>query len=242
MGDKIIRISDPLKEEVDRHEHRLQQVAHRLLHANTHISALTDLAQRLRFHLEVKKPRDVQRVSHRYEDIPADEVKKPREVKEMKNDTQVKEMKNDTQVEEMENVTQVEEMKNGTQVEESLLSPEEVKTSEGEVKKARKEKETSDNPKEMNPRKGELEEEDLYFKFPAEGPTLDREFLKMVESLVEGIILVGAETNLGKIARELQGSLIQDDLQKWRHLITILQKFDDQVRRTIEFFDRQQTE
>ena len=83
-------------------------------------------------------------------------------------------------------------------------------------------------------------DENAYFQFPSVGDSLDSEFLKMVESLVEGIMLVSDETNIGKLARDLKGPLIHEDLLKWRYTVTVLQKYDDQVRRAIEYFERQQ--
>lgn len=85
-------------------------------------------------------------------------------------------------------------------------------------------------------------EENVHFQFPSVSSSLDSEFLKMVESLVEGIMLVTDETNIGKLARDLKGPPIQEDLLKWRHTVTVLQKYDDQVRRAIEYFERQQEE
>lgn len=84
------------------------------------------------------------------------------------------------------------------------------------------------------------EDENIHFQFPSVSSSHDSEFLKMVESLVEGIMLVSDETNIGKLARDLKGPPIQEDLLKWRHTVTVLQKYDDQVRRAIEYFERQQ--
>lgn len=162
MSDRSIRITDPLKEEVDKHEQHLQEVSHNLSHAHKHFIALSDLATRLRVHLEVKKAKKEQ------EDCSLQ----------------------DPEQEELDKVT-------------------------------------------------ETGGKDLFFKFPVGSSSDDREFLKMVESLVEGIILIGSETNLGKMARDLQGSVIQGDLQKWQKVISILQKYDDQVRRAIDFFEHQ---
>lgn len=165
MSEKEPRFTDALKERIDKHESRLQIMSQNLVHANTHLQALTDLAERLKFHLEVKK-------------------------------TAVKKDKD-------------------------LHIPEPEK--EGE--RINKDKDVDDSH---------------HFSFPAIGPSLDVEFLKMVESMVEGIILISTETNMGKLARDLKGPSVQEDLLKWRQMVTVLQKYDDQVRRAIDYFDRQQ--
>ena len=160
MDEKEPRITDALKERINKHEGRLQTMSQSLSHANSHLRALTDLAERLRFHLEAKK----------------------------------------------------------TQTKNYISECEKQDEKKGEVT-------LNDN---------------LHFKFPAIGVSFDGEFLKMVESMVEGIMLISGETNIGKLARDLRGPSIQEDLLQWRQAVTTLQKYDDQVRRAIEYFDRQQ--
>lgn len=165
MSEKEPDFTATLKKRIDKHESLLQNMSQSLGHANTHLQALTDLAERLRFHLEVKKT--------------------------------------------------------ATKKEKYLSIPESEKQSE----KINAEKDVNDS---------------LHFSFPNIGPSLDGEFLKMVESMVEGIILISTETNMGKLARDLKSPSIQEDLLKWRQMVTVLKKYDDQVRRAIEYFDRQQ--
>lgn len=167
MSNSNPRITDSLKEEVDQHEKHLKHIGKNISHANSHIVALADLAQRLKFHLEVKKSLD------------------------------------------------------GKQNQQTppALGAQSVELQESSEK-----------------------EDGLYFQFPKDDVSHSRDFLTMVESLVEGILLVRSEINLGKIARDLQGSTVQDDLQKWRQVITVLQKYDDQVRRAVDYFERQQSE
>lgn len=165
MSDRSFRITDPLREGVDKHVQHLEEVSQNLSHAHKHFVALSDLAERLRFHLEIKKAKKEQQDC------------------------------------------------------------------------------VSQNPEQEELVKGTKSgREDLYFRFPSGSSSNEREFLNMVESLVEGIFLIGSETNFGKMARDLQGSVVQGDIQKWQQVITVLQKYDDQVRRAIDFFDRQQSE
>ncbi|XP_045618645.1 uncharacterized protein PF3D7_1120000 [Procambarus clarkii] len=272
MSEKIIRICDPLKVEVDKHEHRLQEVSRKLCHANTHLSALTDLAQRLRFHLEVKKSRirqqspycseevkvsedtfkmtTAQCSSHNSEGVKVckDEGKKGNEPRSPHNSEEVKvgkeEGKKGNEQGSLHNSEEVkvgkEEGKKGNE-QGSPHNSDEDKDGIKEAKKANRQ-ECLHNSEEVKDHYGKIKNEDLHFKFPGESPSMDREFLKMIESLVEGILLIDSETNLGKMARDLQGSVIKNDLQKWRQVVTVLQKYDDQVRRAIEFFERQQLE
>lgn len=163
MSEKEPRITDTLKENINKHEAHLQMMSQSLVHAHTHLQALTNLAERLKIHLHVKK----------------------------------------------------------TQAEKENLQH----TSECD----KQEKTNQDTV-----------EENAHFKFPSVGPSQDSEFLKMVESMVEGIMLISSETNIGKLARDLKGPAIQEDLLKWRQTVTVLQKYDDQVRRAIEYFNRQQ--
>lgn len=165
MNGKEPCFTDALKKRIDNHESRLKIMSQCLVHANTHMQALTDLAERLRVHLEVKKTAAKKDI---YSHKPLSE----------KQDENIKEAKH-----------------------------------------------VDDNH---------------HFTFPATSPSHDGEFLKMVESMVEGIILVSTETNIGKLARDLKGPSIQEDLLKWRQIVTVLQKYDGQVRRAIEYFDRQQ--
>lgn len=159
MSQKSGRISDCLKKEVEDHENRLQEISQKLTHANTHFVALSDISQRLRFHLDVQK-------SRRGLDLFAN-----------------------------------------------------LDESENSGYKSAK--------------------EDLHFQFPEKGIPNERDFLTMVESLIEGIILIGSEVNLGKIAKDLKGPVFEGDMYNWRHVIHILQKYDDQVRRAIEYSERQ---
>lgn len=161
MSEKEPHFTDALKERINKHESRLQTMSQSLVHANTHLQALSDLAERLKVHLEMKK-------AAAKKDIPESEK-------------------------------QEERINEGKDVDDSL-----------------------------------------HFSFPVIGPSLDVEFLKMVESMVEGIILISTETNIGKLARDLKGPSIQEDLLKWRQMVTVLQKYDDQVSRAVEYFDRQQ--
>lgn len=165
MSEKEPHFIDALKERINKHESQLQRMSQSLVHANTHLQALTDVAERLRVHLEVKK-------------IAAKKDK-------------------------------------------ALHIPKSEKQSE----KIIEDKDVDDSH---------------LFSFPATGPSFDSEFLKLVESMVEGVILISTETNMGKLARDLKGPSIQEDLLKWRQMVTVLQKYDDQVRRAIEYFDRQQ--
>lgn len=160
MNQKSGRISDCLKKEVEEHEHRLQELYHKLSHANTHLVALSDISERLRFHLDIQK-------SHKGQDLFA-------------------------KFDESENTG---------------------------YKSAK---------------------EDLHFQFPEKGIPNERDFLTLVESLIEGIILIGSEVNLGKIAKEIKGPVYEADMQNWRQVIHILQKYDDQVRRAIDYSERQQ--
>lgn len=161
MSEKEPHFTDALKERINKHESRLQTMSQSLVHANTHLKALNDLAERLKVHLEMKK----------------------------------------------------------------TATKKDIPESEKQEERISEDKDVDDS---------------LHFSFPAIGPSLDVEFLKMVESMVEGIILISTETNMGKLARDLKGPSIQEDLLKWRQMVTVLQKYDDQVRRAIEYFDRQQ--
>lgn len=158
MSQKSGRISDCLKKAVEDHEHRLLELSHKLSHANTHLIALSDISERLRFHLEVQKSRRGQELF--------------------------------ANLDESENTG--------------------------------------------------YKSADLHFQFPEKGIPNERDFLTMVESLIEGIILIGSEVNLGKIAKDLKGPAFEADMHNWRHAIHILQKYDDQVRRAIEYSERQQ--
>lgn len=161
MSEKEPHFTDALKERINKHESRLQTMSQSLVHANTHLKALNDLAERLKVHLEIKK----------------------------------------------------------------TAAKKDITESEKQEDRINEDKDVDDS---------------LHFSFPATGPSLDVEFLKMVESMVEGIILISTETNMGKLARDLKGPSIQEDLLKWRQMVTVMQKYDDQVRRAIEYFDRQQ--
>lgn len=161
MSEKEPHFSVAMKERINKHESRLQTMSQSLVHANTHLQALSDLAERLKVHLEMKKT-----------------------------------------------VTKKDKVE-----------------SEKQERKINEDKDVDDGH---------------HFSFPAVGPSFDVEFLNMVESMVEGIILISTETNIGKLARDLKGPSIQEDLLKWRQTVTVLQKYDDQVRRATEYFDRQQ--
>lgn len=164
MNEKEPRITDTLKENINKHEARLEMMSQSLAHVHTHLQALTNVAERLRIHLHVKK-------------------------------------------------TQTEKDK--------LLHISESEKQDEKINEA-------------------IVDEKLHFRFPPVGTSLDSEFLKMVESMVEGIMLISSETNIGKVARDLKGPSIQEDLLKWRQTVTVLQKYDDHVRRAIEYFNRQQ--
>ncbi|KAG0729836.1 hypothetical protein GWK47_029509 [Chionoecetes opilio] len=165
MSEKEPRISDALKDNITRHEARLQGISQSLVHAHTHLQALANLADKLKLHLHAKK---TQPDKHKL--LPISECTK-------------------------------------------------------------QDKETS---------KAAEDEDARYFKFPTVGANLDWEFLGMVECLVEGVMLVSDEINIGRLARDLRGAPMQEDLMQWRKTVTVLQKYDDQVRRAIDYFQRQQ--
>lgn len=214
MGDKTTaRVTDPLKSKVDKHENHLQKLARSLSHANTHMEALSDLAERLRFHVEVKKAALDKKPNRKFEfETTSGKNGGKMHGEEGKIHDSSDNNKNDKNSGDM----------TGNNDDLEKTEKRETKGGGGDVKKLDKVE----------------DEEDKHFKFPAN--LIDREFLTSVETLIEGIALVRSEVNFGRLVREVKGPLMED-VQEWRNVVTVLQKYDDQVRRAVEFFHRQNT-
>ncbi|KAK4288817.1 hypothetical protein Pmani_038183 [Petrolisthes manimaculis] len=53
-----------------------------------------------------------------------------------------------------------------------------------------------------------------------------------------GIALVRSEGNIARLVRDVRGTLMEN-AQEWRNVVSVLQRYDDQVRRAVEYFHRQ---
>lgn len=202
------RITDPLKCKVDKHENHLQKLVQNLSHANTHMEALSDLAERLRFHVEMKKTALENKPNPTGGKFEFETTKKDGGKFEF--ETTVKDGGN------------IQEGKEKEKCDSSNDKNDSKKSDDEKFEKKLKVDDDDDDKK--------------HFKFPAK--LVDREFLTSVETLIEGIALVRSEVNFGRLVREVKGSLMED-VQEWRNVVTVLQKYDDQVRRAVEYFQRQ---